>query len=439
MRKSTMFIGSAVICGILGFGTVALAANRAASQPIVAKFSSEQAKSGWLAVNGTWKITKGSIHASPGSAKHTYMFYTKHQYRDVEVTADVLVEKNSYHHPALMVRAKDANNHYICRINERSSAPADTLQLFQKYNLGSSTTPIDAGWNGRGNREWSWIYPNEKRMAEDTWYTMKMRASGNEIRCKIWLRGQEEPGWQIYAKDTLFTNGMVGLEAYKGEHQFDNVKILPLRSTPDVSAPLETSSDLSQWQSSNGTWTVADGIMTAVPGGAVHTYTFYTPKVYGGVEVQADVLVAPGAYHHPAITLRSKDVNNHYICRVATYTLEGGVDRLQILRKYNPNANADTVVNTNWADRGTVDWSWIYPGNTNLTEGTWYTMKFRARGDELRCKIWPQGTAEPDWAVVTRDSTFSSGEVGLEAYSGEHQFTNVIIRPLGEKQFEDIR
>jgi len=50
----------------------------------------------------------------------------------------------------------------------------------------------------------------------------------------------------------------------------------------------------------------------------------------------------------------------------------------------------------------------------NLTNDTWYWIKFYTVGEDLKGKIWAVGGSEPDaWDVSTTDSTHSSGLVGL--------------------------
>lgn len=55
-----------------------------------------------------------------------------------------------------------------------------------------------------------------------------------------------------------------------------------------------------------------------------------------------------------------------------------------------------------------------------VSEGTWYNIRFRASGGNLRVRYWERGTSESDtWDIDVFDDTYSSGWVGLGSFAGD--------------------
>ena len=175
----------------------------------------------WGVVNGTWSVAN-QLYQGSGSG-HTYAFYDTKQYDDFTYQADVRVD-SGYNHPAITFRAKDANNHYILRVNQWSSRDWDSLQLYKKMNLNASTTPTDTGWTFLKGIPFNQITSGDS-MKAGAWYTMKVEAVGSQIRAKIWEVGTTEPDWQLSANDASFSQGKIGLERYSGGHSFDNIAL----------------------------------------------------------------------------------------------------------------------------------------------------------------------------------------------------------------------
>lgn len=51
--------------------------------------------------------------------------------------------------------------------------------------------------------------------------------------------------------------------------------------------------------------------------------------------------------------------------------------------------------------------------------GAWWTIRIARIGTALQCKVWPQGTAEPDWQITTSDSALTGpAAVGVRTLLG---------------------
>lgn len=54
----------------------------------------------------------------------------------------------------------------------------------------------------------------------------------------------------------------------------------------------------------------------------------------------------------------------------------------------------------------------------NPIVGTFYTIRFQVIGKKLSAKVWQTGTTEPsNWMLTATDATYTSGRVGVRAYS----------------------
>ena len=57
-------------------------------------------------------------------------------------------------------------------------------------------------------------------------------------------------------------------------------------------------------------------------------------------------------------------------------------------------------------------------GSQSESRDTWYNLRFRVNGNELKTRFWEDGNTEPStWDVEITDSTYSSGKVGLGTWS----------------------
>ena len=73
---------------------------------------------------------------------------------------------------------------------------------------------------------------------------------------------------------------------------------------------------------------------------------------------------------------------------------------------------------------------WYEDGDAGLIEGTdfsweggtFYEVRFRATGNELKVRIWEKGSSEPtDWLVETTDERLTNGKVGVGPFNNNPQ------------------
>lgn len=57
--------------------------------------------------------------------------------------------------------------------------------------------------------------------------------------------------------------------------------------------------------------------------------------------------------------------------------------------------------------------------STTYTANSWWSVRCMSTAGTMQVKVWPQGTTEPtDWWTTATDTTFTSGLIGLQAFTG---------------------
>jgi hypothetical protein len=172
----------------------------------------------WTFKTGAWNFIDSEVQTGevPG---HHFLMLPAVDFRDFEFQADVMKtsEDSDPEHPALVFRWGSDTTNYVFRINGVGSQ--SWIQLMRDMDNRDA--------NAQYIHTEPWLASDStRRMGRDVWYTMKLNANGDHIRCKIWKRSDAEPdGWIIDLQDATYTHGLIGLEYYTGRHRFDNVVV----------------------------------------------------------------------------------------------------------------------------------------------------------------------------------------------------------------------
>ncbi|MGW3025875.1 hypothetical protein [Streptomyces sp. NPDC001221] len=126
-----------------------------------------------------------------------------------------------------------------------------------------------------------------------------------------------------------------------------------------------------------------------------------TPCPSADVDLRIDVAtsaLAAGGSQYAHVVARYSDINNMYAARVAFRTDQ----TLQLTLQSRVNG-AQTDLTT------------VTVAGTHAA-AAFFTLRFQLQGTTLRGKVWPTGTAEPDWqATVTDASLTAAGQVGVRS------------------------
>lgn len=63
-------------------------------------------------------------------------------------------------------------------------------------------------------------------LVPDKLYSVKFQKVGQDLRFKIWEKGNEEPNWQLVAQDSFYSKGYIAFDTWQTQMSIDNVKVV---------------------------------------------------------------------------------------------------------------------------------------------------------------------------------------------------------------------
>ncbi|WP_432824505.1 GH32 C-terminal domain-containing protein [Dactylosporangium sp. CA-092794] len=206
-------------------------------------------------------------------------------------------------------------------------------------------------------------------------YHLKVVTNGSRIR--VYLDQGATP--VIDATDTAYASGRFGVNVFNGTAVFGNVNVNTAGFSTSLPGP---------WKPVGGTWVApCTGLAVHTPGDAF----YLSGTTAANLTYEGDVRVVNGVA--AALTFRaSADGTQHYTANVDT----GGLVKL-----WRPGRDIA-----------------VYP--TTILEGRWYHLKVVAQGASI--SVYLNGTK----VIDATDSTYSSGYLGLNGFSGTATFNNIV-------------
>lgn len=233
-------------------------------------------------------------------------------------------------------------------------------------------------YDTKQNRE---IAESKISIEPGTLYHIQIKAEGAVL--KVFWQNSSEP--LISVKDSAFDKGYIGLHAYNGSVTFQNIQVS------------ELSTNLEGWMTYNGQWLPhLEGIMGQSLG-AENTYRMAETTEEDFV-LEGNVKVDPNSPYGTAgfVFHANSDATKGYMLKI------------------DPNLNQVRLLDLN-GDR-TVGFA-----NRNLETGQIYHLEVHATGSTI--KVFLDGYSEP--VIQVKDSVYTSGKFGLNAYNGSAFFQNV--------------
>ncbi len=86
-----------------------------------------------------------------------------------------------------------------------------------------------------------------------------------------------------------------------------------------------------------------------------------------------------------------------YFCEL--FAVEGGSNEFRVAKH----------VDVGYVEIASVEFDWSID--------TWYLIKINIIGNEIKAKVWAEGTAEPDWLIETTDNDWEEGLAGIGSYN----------------------
>ena len=175
------------------------------------------------------------------------------------------------------------------------------------------------------------------------------------------------------------------------------------------------------WTWQTGSWTLAEGVVStaAVDG---HHFLIEPHYLFSDFTFRADVMkIDDSSAEHPGLVFRWMNDTMNYVFRINGV---GSQSWIQLVRDMdNRDQNAQII--------STVPW-FTEENSYRMYKGVWYTMKVEADSSRIKCKVWRTSDTEPSsWNLDLTNYQYTQGKIGLEYYTGAHQFDNVVVTGEG--------
>lgn len=280
--------------------------------------------------------------------------------------------------------------------------------------------------------------------APNTAVKVRCVVDNGKLRMRAWT-GVEPSTWNIQATSTAMTTGKVAFGSTLSigntndlpvTVSYDNLTLTGLGKTPVVtgvgtSSPIGVQDGFSRgitngWGSPDvgANWVVRSGVtadflttsgvgrmsMTqrSVSGSFGTDYIIESPLTHTDIDQKVRVrtpLAAAGDVYRHSLMARETSRDNHW--QLETNYAPSGEVRIRII------GEAAGATRFSHFDDGI-----LIPGLAH-TAGTWYWMRFQAVGNQLRGKVWQDGSTEPlNWHIeYTDNANPSGGYVGVRSFS----------------------
>jgi GH43 family beta-xylosidase len=162
---------------------------------------------GWSSYQGTWTVSNGTLSVDSGLGYK--MVAPSKSFTDFVFETDVRILNKG--EAGLIFRV---------------SNPANGVDAFRGYYVGINTNSKSA-IIGRMNNAWSQIARKNIPIGQNTWYHLKVVASGSAIQ--FYVNDYQVDTPEQFPKfdllDTTSANGTIGFRTFKAKAQFDNVTL----------------------------------------------------------------------------------------------------------------------------------------------------------------------------------------------------------------------
>ncbi len=317
--------------------------------------------SGWTALNGTWSDIPGGKQGIGGGDAFLLSTDTG---TDFTYEGDIRLSTNNPSAGSLIFRSNsNATQGYVVNVSTENGGQVKLFKL--PYAQLGSTYGVPGG------------------VAVNTVYHLKVAASGSNI--KVYFNNGTSP--VIDVNDSTYSGGRFGLLAWQGTSVFQNVN----RGTGTAGF----NSNLSGWTAVNGGWSDVPGGKQGIGGGDAFLLASDTGT---DVTYSGDIKVTTDNPSAGALVFRSN--SNASQCYIVNLSTENGGTVKLFKLPYQ-------VVGT--------------PYSTPISVNTVYNLKVVASGANI--KVYFNNSSTP--CIDAVDSSYTSGQFGIQAWQGTALFQNV--------------
>ncbi|WP_167357038.1 LamG-like jellyroll fold domain-containing protein [Paenibacillus pectinilyticus] len=372
-------------------------------------YATAAADQGLFSGTDNWTIANGNMKLLPLTGPFNgpiTVYYTNASYQDFTYSVDVNSTKGDS--AAILFRSDPINTTILngyslvldpLQLNKNNDATNETVKLYKNNTLiGKYALPLST----------------------NTWYTVKIVATGSTIQCYI------NGSLYITATDSSYTSGKVAVSTVSasqmgGEVLVDNVSVstggnvaysTTFSNWSQASGwktdgsitlpnwPVKTSFNYPyQWTTSNGTWSVVNDntILTTGVNGVYSgvANANQTSMAYAGSGTWSDFIYngqlkfKTGTHYDAGLAFRVQDNNNYFL-----FSMNGNDNKVYLTKVIG---GVSTI---------------LASANYAITPNKWYSVGVQAVGQFLTVSVNGQSV------LSSQSSAFTQGKVGFSANNG---------------------
>jgi len=330
-----------------------------------------------------------------------------------EVRAQVAVVPDVSYMGSAAVRmsgtATDEHGYAVFFVNDVTRAPGS-----QRYLV--LATWVNGYYNELANYPLAW--------QENTWYSVRLRALGQQISARIWSRGTSEPTtWHLDAWNQSYASGRPGVANHdNGTVQWAQWTASVLKDTATVPPPNGTTYQTTFSEFVTGSapsgWTA-----TSVPTGV--TWSVAADATVSDSRVLRSTVTTTGRHILRLNSIADTTTTQEVLVKMRLGDDDDRGPGVALRHTMNASGNESAYVAylRSYSDQVEINafiaggWQFIGATGVAVAPGVWYWMRFRAEGTTLKVRVWADGTAEPSaWTLTASNSSLGAGSAGVYVY-----------------------
>ena len=333
----------------------------------------------WIATSGTWAVENGEYSGENDALS----YYSPLEFDDFTYSfKGKFIGSNSGDMRAIF-RIQDSNNFYQAYISKASGY--QYLRLYKVVNGTATQIGSEIEYNPPVDTDLDWV----------------ITCDDNEIIASV-------DGNTVYAVDSTFSTGKIGVRSKNCHAHFDDIAVGRVSKAGSYSIDFNDGTSIG-WEEQSGTWAVESGEYSGVAGSSAGTalyelsdykdFTYsFTSRFIGATSGDARAI------------FRVQDENNYYMAYISKYT------GYQYLRLYKVVNGTVTQIGSEAAYNPPID-----------TDLQW---TITCDGSNITATVAGN-------TVTATDSTFTIGKAGFMIKNSHVHFDDTEVAVMYEEDFND--
>lgn len=334
---------------------------------------------GWIATSGTWAVENEEYSGENDALS----YYSALEFDDFTYSFKGMFIGSNFGDMRAIFRIQDSTNFYQAYISKASGY--QYLRLYKVVNGTATQIGSEIEYDPPVNTELDWV----------------ITCDGNEIIISV-------DGNTVYAVDSTFSSGKIGLRSKNCHAHFDDIVVGKAVKANSYSVDFDDGISTG-WEQKSGTWAVENGEYSGVAGSTAGT-TFYELLDYDNFTCSFISRFVGTTSGDARAIFRVQDENNYYMAYISKYT------GYQYLRLYKVVDGTVTQIGSEVAYNPPID-----------TDLQW---TITCDGSSIIANV-------ADNTVTATDSTFTIGKIGFMIKNSHVHFDDVEVAVMYEEDFND--